>query len=284
MPIIPLMKTKVFALILNYNNPIDTVEAAQSLLGSDIPSNSKIVIIDNSDADQKKYFTTQLKDIVYIKSKGNVGFAAGNNLGIKYALVHGATHILILNPDVRVPRVFFKPLLNTFKVHKNAGIVAPAHREPGSVTYGLGGSINWDNCTFPMDNTTKLPKNEREYDHLTFACALIKADVIRRVGLLDERYFMYLEDVDYCVRTKNAGYKLFLNPTVCVTHKTSSSFADKRGKIKLSLSSCLKFINKWYRFPSNIIPYLNSLYFYTMTYVMWTLKLWKKKLLPTPVM
>ncbi len=278
------MKTKVFALILNYNNPSYTVEAALSLKKSDLGDNVQIVVIDNGKTQNKDHFTRSIPGSIYIKSRGNIGFAAGNNLGIKYALDHGATHILILNPDVRIPKVFIKPLLSTFKVHQNAGLVAPAHREPGSLTYGLGGSINWSNCTFSLDNTSKLPKNECEYDHLTFACVLIKADVIRQVGLLDERYFMYLEDVDYCVRTKNAGFKLLLNPTVCVTHKTSSSFTDKRGKIKLSLSSCLKFINKWYRFPSNIIPYLHSLYFYPMTYVLWTLKLWKKKLLPTPVM
>lgn len=272
------MKTKVFALILNYNNPSDTVDAARSLLGSDIPSNSQIVIIDNSVAYQKKHFISQLKDIVYIRSKGNIGFAGGNNLGIKYALDHGASHILILNPDVRVHKVFFKPLLNTFKVHNNAGIVAPAHKEPGSLTYGLGGSINWANCTFPLQNSTKLPKNERGYDHLTFACVLIKADVIRQVGLLDERYFMYLEDVDYCVRAKKLGYELWLNPSVYVTHNTSSSFADKRGKIILSLSSCLKFINKWYQFPGNIVLIMHTLYFYPYTYLLWTIQMSKRKL------
>ncbi|MBP9702410.1 glycosyltransferase family 2 protein [Candidatus Woesebacteria bacterium] len=269
------MATKVFALILNYNNPLDSVEAARSLLSSDIPSNTQLVIIDNSETDNKKYFSTQLKDIVYTSSIGNVGFAAGNNLGINYALEHGATHVLLLNPDVRVPKVFLKPLLNSLKVHKKAGIVAPAHKEPGSLTYGLGGSINWANCTFPLTNTDKLPKNESEYDHLTFACVLMRVDVFSKIGLLDERYFMYLEDVDYCVRAKRAGYELWLNSTVCVTHNTSSSFADKRGKIKLSLVSCLKFIHKWYHFPASIIPSLRALYFYPKTYILWTLKLWK---------
>ena len=272
------MATKVFALILNYNNPKDTVEAARSLLASDIPSSTQLVIIDNSGVDQKKYFKTELKDIVYISSIGNIGFAAGNNLGINYAIKHGATHILLLNPDVRVPKVFLKPLLNTYKVYKKAGIVAPAHKQPGSLTYGLGGSINWDNCTFPLTNTDKLPKNEREYDHLTFACVLISAAVINEIGLLDERYFMYREDADYCVRAKRAGYELWLNSTVCVTHNTSSSFADKRGKIKLSLVSCLKFIHKWYHFPASIIPYLHALYFYPYTYILWTLQLYRRKL------
>ena len=272
------MPTKVFALILNYNNRVDTVEAARTLLASDITSNTQLVIIDNSGVDQKKYFSAQLKDIGYIRSSGNVGFAAGNNLGINYALKHGATHILLLNPDVRVPKVFLKPLLNTLKLHKKAGIVAPAHKEPGSLTYGLGGSINRDNCTFPLYNTDKLPKNERAYDHLTFACVLISTDVISKIGLLDERYFMYLEDVDYCVRAKRAGYELWLNSTVCVTHNTSSSFADKRGKIKLSLVSSLKFIHKWYHFPASIIRYLHALYFYSYTYILWTLQSYRRKL------
>ncbi len=272
------MATKVFALILNYNNQVDTVEAARFLLASDIPSNTQLVIIDNSGVDQKNYFNAQLKDIVYIRSSGNIGFAAGNNLGINYALKHGATHILLLNPDVRVPKVFLKPLLNTLKVHKKAGIVAPAHKEPDSLTYGLGGIINWSNCTFPLYNTDKLPKSEREFDHQTFACVLISADVINKIGLLDERYFMYLEDVDYCVRAKRAGYELWLNSTVCVTHNTSSSFVDKRGKIKLSLVSCLKFIHKWYHFPNNIIPYLHALYFYPYTYILWTLQSYRRKL------
>lgn len=273
------MKTKVFAIILNYNNKRDTIEAALSLKNSDLGDNVGIIVIDNGPVDQQKLFKKKIPGVSYIKSKKNVGFAAGNNRGIRCALELNATHILIMNPDVRVPKVFIKPLLNSFKMHKQAGIIAPAHQEPGNPLFGLGGHINWSNCTFPLDNTTKLPKNECEYDHLTFACVLIKADVISKVGLLDERYFMYLEDVDYCVRTINAGFKLLLNPRVCVTHKTSSSFADKRGKIKLSLSSCLKFIKKWYRFPNNITPIIHTLYFYPYTYLLWTLKLYKNKIL-----
>lgn len=273
------MKTKVFALLLNYNNKRDTVEAAQSLKNSDLGSNLDVIIIDNGAVDQQKFFNKKIPGSIYIKSKGNIGFAAGNNQGIRYALDHKATHILIMNPDVRVPKVFIKPLLKSFKLHNRAGIVAPAHQEPGNPNFGLGGHINWQNCSFPHDNVKILPPTDQKYDLLTFACVLLKAEVFKRAGLLDERYFLYLEDVDYCVSTIRSDYELWLNPNVCVTHKTSSSFADNRGKIKFSFKSSFIFIKKWYRFPDNIMPIFHTLYFYPYTYLLWTLKLYKRKVL-----
>ena len=271
------MKTKVFALILNFNNPKDTILAARSLKNSDLPKNAEIVVIDNAPVDQKAVFSKQIPGAVYIKSKGNIGYAAGNNLGIRYALTQKATHILLLNPDVRVPKVFFSKLFNTFETNRDAGIVAPAHHEPGERKYGLGGHVDWATCSFPHDNVSVLPNHERKYDLLTFACVLVKAEVFKKIGLLDERYFLYLEDVDYCETAKRAGYTLYLNPKVCVTHNTSSSFADKRSKIKYSFLSSLIFIKKWYQLPHNIRPILHSLYFYPYTYLLWTLKLWKNK-------
>lgn len=270
------MKIKVFVLLLNYNNSKDTIDAAKSLLHSDLPNDAQIVVIDNGSVDQHKLFANKIPGSIYLKSRGNLGFAAGNNQGVAYALAHKATHILIMNPDVRVPKRFIKPLLRSFAKHPKAGIVAPAHREPGKLSFGLGGHVNWDTCSFPHDNVPVLPKHDLQYDLLTFACVLIKAEVFKNVGLLDARYFLYLEDVDYCVSVKNAGYELWLNPSVCVTHQTSSSFVDARDKIRYSFDSSLIFINKWYRFPKNLLPILHTFYFYPYTYLLWTLKLWKK--------
>ena len=271
------MKKKVVVLILNFNNPKDTILAARSLMSSDLPKNTEVVVIDNAPIDQKDLFSKQIPGAVYIKSKGNIGYAAGNNLGIRYALTQKATHILLLNPDVRVPKVFFSKLLNTFETNRDAGIVAPAHQEPGESRYGLGGRLDWATCSFPHDNVSVLPNQERNYDLLTFACVLVKAEVFKQLGLLDECYFLYLEDVDYCVTVKRAGYELYLNPKVCVTHNTSSSFVDKRYKIQYSLLSSLIFIKKWYQFPHNIRPILHSLYFYPYIYILWTLQLYKRK-------
>lgn len=273
------MATKVFCLILNYNRTADTVKCANSLLSSKLPPATEIVVIDNGHVNLKKYFTKNIPKAIYIKSPGNIGFAAGNNQGIKYALDRGATHVLIINPDVTVPRNFLLLLLSTFKVTPcRVGLVAPAHTE-GKGSYGLGGKIDWKWCSFPHDNITKLPDKPKEYDLLTFACVLIKREVFENAGLMDERYFLYLEDVDYCVSATRAGFSLYLDPRVVVTHITSSSFDDPRGKIKFSFKSSFIFIRKWYRFPGNILPLLHTLYFYPSLYVLWTLKLWKRQML-----
>jgi GT2 family glycosyltransferase len=272
------MNVKVCCLILNYNRKGDTVEAARSLLRADLPTGSLIVIIDNGAKNLRTYFEREVKGCVYIKSPGNIGFAAGNNQGITYALKNKATHVLIMNPDVVVPKRLFQPLLSTFKSKVNAGLVAPAHQEPGSKTHGLGGTIDWQLCRFPHKNVLKLPTKPKQYDLLTFACVLIKSEVFKRVGPMDPRYFLYLEDVDYCVMAKKAGYELWLNPKVVVTHNTSSSFSDPRGKIKFSFKSTFIFINKWYRLPKNILPLLHTLYFYPYIYLLWTLKIRKRYL------
>lgn len=273
------MKAKVFCLILNYNRKQDTVLAARSLAAADLPAGSRIVIVDNGSQNLAKYFEQEVEDCVYIKSPGNIGFAAGNNQGIAYALKNGATHILIINPDVIVPKRFFTPLLGVFRDHPKAGLVAPAHREPGSSTYGLGGWIDWQMARFPHDNVRKLPRQPRRYDLLTFACVLIKREVFERAGLIDSRYFLYLEDVDYCVTAERSGYELWLDPQVVVTHATSSSFVDPRGKIMFSFKSSFIFINKWYRGIQKIRPILHTLYFYPYTYLLWTLKIWKKHII-----
>lgn len=266
---------KVFCLILNYNRPGDTVTCAHSLLASRLPAGTELVVIDNGEKNLSGYFRKEFRDVTYLKSPGNIGFASGNNLGIRYALSHGATHVLIINPDVTVPRNFLFPLLKTFK--NKVGLVAPAHTE-GNGIYGLGGTIDWKWGRFEHENVVELPMKPRSYDFLTFACVLVKREVFETVGLLDEQYFMYLEDVDYCVSIKRAGFSLLLNPSVVVIHKTSSSFDDPRAKIKPSLRSCFLFISKWYHFPHNLLPIIHALYFYPYTYILWTLKIWKQRL------
>lgn len=273
------MTTKVFCLILNYNRKEDTVKCANTLLDSKLPSGTEIIIIDNGKVDLKKHFAKLVPSAIYLKSSGNIGFAAGNNQGIEYGLSHGATHILIINPDVTVPRNFLLPLLHTLRDSpERVGLVAPAHTEDYK-SFGLGGTIDWKLCSFPHDNVTKLPKNPKKYDLLTFACVLIKREVFDIAGLMDERYFLYLEDVDYCVTAARSKFLLYLDPRVIVKHMTSSSFDDPRGKIKFSFNSSFIFIRKWYLFPKNLLPLFHTLYFYPSLYVLWTLKMWKRKVI-----
>lgn len=273
------MKSSVYAIILNYNKPEDTVGCATALSRSRHPAGFHLLVVDNGPKNLQSFFQKNIPGCVYIKSPGNIGFAAGNNQGIRYALAHAATDILIVNPDVRVGKNFLSPLLQLFAAHPRAGLVAPAHTEREG-SYGLGGRVDWRLASFPHTNVTSLKGlRPRRFDLLTFACVLIRAEVFASTGLMDESYFLYLEDVDYCVSAARASWELWLDPSVVVHHATSSSFADPRGKIKYSFRSSFIFIKKWLRFPHNLVPLIHTLYFYPKLYLLWTAQRWKRRLI-----
>ena len=135
------MKPKVFILILNYKKTKDTIACLEALSQSDLPDGTQLVVLDNSYPFSKAESAVKAlyPDIHVINHPYNLGFAAGNNPGIKYALKHHATHILIINPDVRVPSKFLPKLLSTFQKDSRIGIVAPLHKhlQKNRLTYGL---------------------------------------------------------------------------------------------------------------------------------------------------
>lgn len=262
------MATKVCAIILSYNRPDDTLEAARSYLLSTRPTGDLLILVDNGPVNRRAFFKASLPTAIYLKNPRNLGFAGGNNVALRYGLSHGATHFLLLNPDATLPRSFLKPLLSHF-TNPRVGLVAPALLSPDN-TYSLGGRINPRWATFTHDNVHSLPTTPNSYDFVSFACVLIRAELISRLGYLDDSYFMYLEDVDYSRVATEAGYQILVDPRVVATHRVSASFADPRSKLRLSFLSALRYITKWYTFPGALLPLLHALYFYPTTYILWT--------------
>ena len=193
----------------------------------------------------------------------------------------GGSHVLIINPDVTVGKRFLKPLLSCLNKDKKAVIVAPAirHQQKEETFFGLQGKIDWKVGKASHLNVHSLPKNKgvKKVQFVTFACALIKTEIFSKVGLLDERYFMYLEDVDYCLTTRRAGFKILLDSSVVVDHQTSSSFQRPADKLLVSFRSQITFINKWLKFPKNILPIIYTLFFYPYLFLLWTYHDFKKK-------
>lgn len=251
---------------------------------SNLPVGVEFLIIDNSPDDTpKEYFKRTFPKIKVIRNFGNLGFAKGNNVGIRYAVKHGASHVLIINPDVTVRRRFLKPLLSCLNRDKKAMIIAPAirHEQNGKTFFGLSGKVDWSTGKASHLNVRRLPKNTRvnKSEFVTFACALIKTEIFSKVDLLDERYFMYLEDVDYCLSANRAGFKVLLHSGVVVDHLTSSSFRKPTDKLLISFRSQITFINKWLKSPKNIFPLVYTLFFYPYLYLLWTYHFYKARLL-----
>ena len=275
------MHHEISAIILNYKHPKDTISCLRALLKTDAGKEVAYYIVDNSPEEgSERGFKEQFPKINYLSSPTNLGFAAGNNQAIRKILKSGSKYILIINPDVVVEKSFFRPLLSDFAKDKMAGVVAPAirHQQKGITFFGLWGKVDWKTGKATHVNLRQLPKNKtvKKAEFVTFACVLVKADVFRKVGLLDERYFMYLEDVDFCLQAKKAGFHILLDQNVVVDHQTSSSFKRPTDKLAISFRSQLLFINKWLRFPNNVVPILFAMLLYPYLYVLWTYHFYKR--------
>ena len=267
------MPEKLSAIILNYKHPNNTLNCLRALKRSDAGDRLDYYLVDNSPLPEiEKRFKKLYPAIHYISSPSNLGFAAGNNLAIRPALKAGTDYILIINPDATIGHQFFRPLLRHFS-DKEVGVVAPVilHSQKGKNVYGLEGKINWKYAKPEHRNLYNLKKFEPIVsEFVTFACVLISADTFKKNGLLDEGYFMYFEDVDFCLSAGRRGKKIILDPSVVVNHNTSSSFKRPTQKLFISFKSHLRFINKWLPPTKRLIPYLYALSLYPYLYLLWS--------------
>jgi len=239
---------KVFIIVLHYKNWKDTKECLVSLKNLNY-DNFEIVVIDND--------------------KKNRGFAGGNNIGIKQGLKKGADYILLLNNDTIVEPGFLKKLVEVGESDKKAGILGPIIYEYQSdKIHFAGGKINWL-YTKGIHISTKRsdqpfqPSSVNEVDYITGACMLVKREVIEKIGLMPEEYFLYLEDVDWCLKARKAGYKCILVPSAKIWHKVSASAkAGSFSYIYYHTRNGLLLAKKNAPFFIKILVYLNSFLVY----------------------
>lgn len=236
-------KVKIAVVTVNYNNAKDTSECIRSFYKLDTSGLEISIIMVNNGSTEKESQNLKEKfpEIIFINSSVNKGFAGGNNLGIKKATENKADYILLINNDATVQnKDFFQNLLKS-----KEEIISPLiiFKKNGKTTYDFGGKVDW-----LFGRNTHINSSNKKYDgntkpdYISGACLFIKAIVFRKIRLLDDKYFLYYEDVDFCLRAKKAGFKLGINSKSQIFHHLSSS-ASKLGKrkIKILADSHLRF-------------------------------------------
>jgi len=220
---------RVYVLILQYNHSDETIRCLESLKASTYP-NAKFVIIDNG-SDAKHLNSTRLylennfakvKKYELIINADNLGYTGGNNAGIDFAMENDADYILILNNDVEVALNFLEPLIQTAQSNPKIGIVQPIVSEEKGDAYA-GGPIKWLNNTQKQISTEPNEFLLPDSSYIMGSAMMIKKDVIANIGKLDDRFFLYFEDVDFSKRAQRAGYRLAYSPNSHVIHNTSTS-------------------------------------------------------------
>lgn len=251
-------KKKVFIVILNYNSWQDTIECLHSLIKINY-QNYHIVIVDNDspDASMKKikqymiekkighiFFKSPEESMSYrnnisfvslIQSGYNGGYAYGNNIAVKYALSNEADYVLILNNDTIVDPNFLKPMVDICENDKRVGIVGGKilFYDRQNIIWFNGGKFNpytgkIKHCNFKEKDIGQTPP-----EHITFMTGcmmLIPAHILKKVGLINEEYFMYVEDLEFSQRVLKNGYKLKICQNSHVWHKVESNINRRLTK------------------------------------------------------
>lgn len=225
---------RVEIIILNYNGREDTRECLHSLESLDYP-NYHITIIDNGSQDGLgELVKRDFPQVRYIYSPVNLRFAGGNNLAIKQAMAEGFDYVLLLNNDTVVDRSFLKFLVEAIQASGEFGLGAPKmyYFNPTDVIWFAGGMIDIKRAYLRHFGIGQKDDGQfdkvKEVSFLNGACLLIKAEVVAKIGMLDEDYFLYGEDVDFCLRARKAGYRLVYEPRAKIWHKISRSTPQLR--------------------------------------------------------
>lgn len=244
------VKYQLAVIVINYKTPDLTIECLQSLVPELSDINAKVLVIDNNSADDsceiiQNWITINDTGnwITIIASEHNAGFSAGNNLGIKSI---NADYYLLINSDTLVRKGGILRLLEYAEIDSSAGLIGPRLEWMGAMSQESCFKFHTPKSELISSASTGLltallkefvvPQAVSEeiacYDWISFACVLIKSKVFKDIGLLDDGYFMYYEDVEFCYRAKQKGWKIVNVPTAHVVHLRGGSSTVK-SQIKL---------------------------------------------------
>ena len=241
-------KPSIAVILVNWKKYNLTSNCIDSLNKSNY-KNFKIILVDNEYSEKSLIeLKNQHKDIVVFKEKNNLGFAGGNNIGIRYALENDYDYIMLLNNDTEVKENFILPLVERIEKDHFLGAVQPLilNFSNKSIIWNAGGKLN----KFLGLISTRLNNNKLnssivfdDYtDWISGCCILIKSEIVKKIGLLDEKFFTYYEDVDWSLRMKSLGYDLGFVKESIIYHHGSSSSKNKKNKEGV-ISSKIHYFN-----------------------------------------
>jgi len=221
--------TDLWVVIPTFNRASDLVSCIESLLKAGIDEN-RIIIVDNHSVDDTvEQISQKYPRASLFALEKNIGATGASNVGFDHARSQDAQLILRLDSDTIVDEHFAEPLITKALSSDCTGIVAPKiyyYDSPEEIWYAGADMHPWHFGTIRGHRHEKdLPENslEREVDYAWGAAMLIKREVLDQIGGFDTDFFVYHEEVDFCLRVKKSGYKILFNPQSHIWHKVGSS-------------------------------------------------------------
>lgn len=222
--------------LVNYKGWADTIVCLNSIKKcKDAPH---IIVVDNGSPNESVIeLRKAFPDLDLIETGENIGFSAGNNVGIKKALKLGAQVVYILNNDTEVDRDLFfrsyrfvagKNRIAGGKIYYAKGYeYHEAQKGRGDVIWYAGGWFDWGSVIARHTGVDEIDEGQHDkikpVDFITGCYLAVPRQVFQQIGLLDEPFFLYLEDTDFCLHAQKEGVEVIYNPNLVIYHRNSSS-------------------------------------------------------------
>lgn len=261
----------VAIILVNWKSFDVTSDCLESLKQLKYP-NYQVILIDNGSQDGSvEKFRTHHPHIVLLPSETNLGFAGGNNIGLRYAQAQPFDYAIMLNNDTFVEPDFLTLLIDYMETHPEVGAIQPRihFNDNRNLLWNGGAYFNpWTGFTY-TDGENQLPKKRhlqlKEIDWISGCAFLVRTHMLDRTGLLNEDFFMYSEDVDLSFRIRKLRYQLIYHPASVIYHiagvSNKSTTRGKEGYVNHMVHYynqrnrlwIIKKYTPWYCWPSVII-------------------------------
>jgi GT2 family glycosyltransferase len=279
------MSASTVVIILNWNGYQMTSDCIGSLMAMDA-ADYEIVVVDNGSGDGSAgLLARDFPQITMLSQSSNLGFAAGCNVGMRYALARGAEYILLLNNDTYVASDFLREMRRAMGSNPRIALVCPKiyfADQPNMLWYAGADFSLWTGT--PKHRGWKEIDRGQFDQHLEISqgtgCAmLVRCRVVRDLGLLDERFWAYIEDLDWSVRFLKSGYRLAFAPKARIWHREGSTSVKLLGSGSQSIRQFFSTRNmvflarkhvRWWQLPSYAFGFIfTHIAFYT------ALRIWR---------
>lgn len=255
---------KIAIVLVNYNGKEYNEECIKSIFNSSY-TNIEVIVVDNDSRDgSPELLREEFGDkITLIMAGENLGFSGANNIGIKKALEDGCDYIVLLNNDTLIDKDLISNMLKASKEENNA-VISPKiyYYDNKDIIWSAGADMKWKKGVTAQRGINKNDDgsyNKREeVEFGTGCCLLIPSEVIKKVGYLQDDYFLYYEDTDYCMRIREKGFKIVYEPTAVLYHKESASTGGSLSSLYIyyNTRNRLLFNNRFNKKNKNLyMPY-----------------------------
>ncbi|MDY6828004.1 MAG: glycosyltransferase family 2 protein [Pseudomonadota bacterium] len=234
----------VVTVVLNWNGCADTLRCLNSLTAA-CPEQPSVLVVDNGSTDDSvAEIRARYPQVEVIETRRNLGYAGGNNVGIKRALDTGAEYVFVLNNDTEAEPGLFNALLETAAQDPKTAAIGPvicsAHEPDLISTAGERFGPGLLNCVHHLEGAPRsaLPSTPWiDCDWVTGAAILLRADALREIGLFEERFFLVWEESDWCLRARRAGYNSRVCTAAFVRHKVAATFGGEDSPLRAYFSA-----------------------------------------------